>query len=98
MSALRPCDSLLTHPVAAGDLLALWGDVHGPDPRYPSACRPPGTLALRRRPTYDRDRAARRCAGGRRELPSDRVDAAPHDAIGLNTVWSANAPPAALRA
>jgi hypothetical protein len=84
-------------PLTAANLLGAWGDIPGPDLSQPrSPYRRPGQLALRRTPTHDRHRAARGCYAPR---PTTlRGGAAPHETAGLNTVWSANAPPAGLGA
>lgn len=95
MTTLWPPEAL---PLTAGNLLGAWSNVPGPDLRDPhSSYRRPGGLALRGTPIYRRHRTACRRAITRPGAPH-RGDAAPHETAGLNTVWSANAPPAGLGA
>ena len=88
--SIAPSETL---QIDARELLAQWATVVGPDlrrERRPG--RRPGTLALAHLPTYKRQLEARRgtatsVAGHGRE------DASPPSPSGLETVWSANAPP-----
>jgi len=86
-------DNLEFQPLSALELLRCWAGIKGPDPHTERRNRRGGTLGLYRRRTYRRHQHA-----GRLTAPSarceDRADGGPHDAVGMATVWSANAPPA----
>src|SRR5438046_9744717 len=79
--------SSAAYPTGARELLGLWGDVPGPDLRNPPRSRPYGTLALRRVPTYERDRAARRRERHELELVTTE-DGHPRNAVRLTPGWS----------
>jgi len=78
-------------PPSALEMLRCWATIHGPDPRTKHRNRRRGTLGLYRLPTYRRhDETGRSTAPSARY--EDRANAGPHDAVGVTTIWSANAP------
>jgi len=79
-------------PPSALEMLRRWASIHGPDPRTKRGNSRRGTLGLYRLPTYRRhDETGRSTAPSNRY--NDRANAGPHDAVGVTTIWSANAPP-----
>jgi hypothetical protein len=88
---------MFKHELTARELLASLAGGPGPDLRDPRSIHQLRRLARWGMPTYESARAARRRAACHPEA-SARTDAAPRDAVGVNTVWSANAPPAGLGA
>jgi hypothetical protein len=95
MSVTLTADEALLDRLLARELFAAFGGVPGPDLSDPRSAYKPRRLARCGTPTHDAARAVRRRGVCGKLSAATPGDAAPHDAIGITTHWSANGPPAA---